>query len=406
MARLSDSFVGVVIKRLTEVETNRGVSNQHEFNGTVEMRMHLGDDRRKLHAHFIHLGRDADESIALDQEVTWYDAREHHATRTEYRLYFHDNEVMEHARAGDVLIAALRHDNSVVLLIVDGESENLPMVLWLFGGEGATVVRRRSIDPRTVGDYPLSVSSEVAELIGLETAEPPSDAWLDTVVSRFGDKFPSTRELSAFALETLGGNLPVDSDPDTALLTLMDREELLFRELERHIVSQQISASASGWAGNVDEFIRFSLAVHNRRKSRAGYAFENHLEWIFLENHIQFDRGAVTEGYSKPDFLFPGVHEYHDTSFPAASLTMLGAKTTCKDRWRQLLNEAARIPAKHLLTLQPAISDNQTTEMRNADLQLIVPAPLHAGYSSEQQGWLLSLRAFMELVHAREGASA
>ena len=406
MARLSDSFVGVMIKRLTEVETNRRVSNQHEFNGTVEMRRHLGHDRRELRAHFIYLGREEDESIALDEKVTWYDAREQHPTRTEYRLYFHDNEVMENARAGNILIVALRRDSSVVILIVDDQSENLPMVLWLFGAQGESLVGRHSIDPSAVGDYPLSVSNEVAGLIGLEPTEPPSDSWLDSLLARFGGAFPTTRALSAFALETLSGDLPVDSDPDTTLLRLMDREELLFRQLERHIVSQQISASAAGWTQNVDEFIRFSLSVHNRRKSRAGHALENHLEWILLENHIRFDRVAITEGHSNPDFLFPGVREYHDEAFPAASLTMLGAKTTCKDRWRQLLNEAARIPAKHLLTLQPAISENQTAEMHSADLRLVVPAPLHAGYTPDQQRWLLSLRVFMDLVQGRETASS
>ena len=29
---------------------------------------------------------------------------------------------------------------------------------------------------------------------------------------------------------------------------------------------------------DVDDFIRFSLSVQNRRKSRAGHAFENHVE--------------------------------------------------------------------------------------------------------------------------------
>ena len=43
---------------------------------------------------------------------------------------------------------------------------------------------------------------------------------------------------------------------------------------------------------------------------------------------------------------------------------MLAAKTSCKDRWRQVLAEADRIRTKHLLTLEPAISKIQTAEMR------------------------------------------
>ncbi len=114
---------------------------------------------------------------------------------------------------------------------------------------------------------------------------------------------------------------------------------------------------------------------------------------------VQFDHGAVTEGRAKPDFLFPSAASYHDDDFPATRLSMLGAKTSCKDRWRQVLNEAARITRKHLLTLQPTISSYQMQEMREAELKLVVPAQLHEGYSLGQREKLLSLSEFI----ARQG---
>ena len=52
---------------------------------------------------------------------------------------------------------------------------------------------------------------------------------------------------------------------------------------------------------------------------------------------------------------------------------MLGSKTTAKDRWRQVLEEADRIKRKHLITLEGAISENQTKEIRSRTLQLVVP---------------------------------
>ncbi len=52
---------------------------------------------------------------------------------------------------------------------------------------------------------------------------------------------------------------------------------------------------------------------------------------------------------------------------------MLGVKSTCKDRWRQVLSEAARIPDKCLLTVEPGISENQTNEMQANRLQLVLP---------------------------------
>jgi hypothetical protein len=49
---------------------------------------------------------------------------------------------------------------------------------------------------------------------------------------------------------------------------------------------------------------------------------------------------------------------------------MLAAKTTVKDRWRQVLNEANRIETKHLLTLQEGVPEGQFTEMQDAKVNL------------------------------------
>ena len=146
-------------------------------------------------------------------------------------------------------------------------------------------------------------------------------------------------------------------------------------------------------AGNadVDGFIAFSLSVQNRRKSRAGYSLENHLEALLTERKIRFQRGIETENKNKPDFLFPGQAEYRNPSFDVAKLTMLGSKSTCKDRWRQVLSEAQRIEQKHLLTLEPGISENQTGEMRAKGLQLVLPRPLHETYRASQPSWLFSV---------------
>ena len=57
----------------------------------------------------------------------------------------------------------------------------------------------------------------------------------------------------------------------------------------------------------VDGFIRFSLSVHNRRKSRMGHSLEHHLEAMFQAFGIAYDRGKATENNHRPDFLFPSV---------------------------------------------------------------------------------------------------
>jgi len=83
-------------------------------------------------------------------------------------------------------------------------------------------------------------------------------------------------------------------------------------------------------------------------------------------------------------------------------LTMLGVKTTCKDRWRQVLAEANRIEHKHLLTFEAAISTNQTDEMHTKNLQLVIPRRLHESYTENQRTWLMDVSSFISLVQERQ----
>ena len=81
---------------------------------------------------------------------------------------------------------------------------------------------------------------------------------------------------------------------------------------------------------------------------------------------------------------------------------MLGAKSTCKDRWRQVLAEADRIERKHLLTLEAAISTFQTDEMADKNLQLVIPLSIHKTYTEKQQAWLFSVADFLHEVRRNQ----
>ncbi len=94
-----------------------------------------------------------------------------------------------------------------------------------------------------------------------------------------------------------------------------------------------------------------------------GYSLQNQLGALFDSHKLKYEAQAVTEGKNKPDFIFPGSKEYLDSRFKSELLVMLGAKSTLKERWRQILMEAARIPRKHLCTLEPSISKDQTDEI-------------------------------------------
>lgn len=401
MEKLSNHFKGIAAKELSPVETQLFRSHQHEFNGTKVMKQYLGMERRIFPAHFLYLTDEDEDRLSLDDEVTWYDARESHPTRSEHRLYFRDNEVMDNAVAGDILLFALDNQDRLLLIVIPRECQLLASLLWIFGIPSIPGTTFESADTDQSIES-TALFNYIADEADIEVETASGDRWIDLLLEHFGEQFPKTRCLSDLARQTLKGQInPVD-DPDYALMALMDREEEMFRQLERHIVSKHLERYASSWSRDVDSFVKFSLSVQNRRKSRAGHALENHLQWTLEAGHLKFDRGAITEGHSKPDFLFPGAVSYHDKSFPSERLAMLGVKTTCKDRWRQVLNEAHRIPHKHLLTLQPAISQNQLEEMKLANLSLVLPKMLHATYASGQRSDLLSLREFMHQIASRQ----
>ena len=117
-------------------------------------------------------------------------------------------------------------------------------------------------------------------------------------------------------------------NPDIVLMKWMEREEILFRTFEKHLISERLS---QGFENDVDGFFQFSLSTQNRRKSRAGQALENHVEQLFICRNIQYARTKVTENKAKPDFIFPGIDAYRDPKFNTELLTMLGVKSTCKE---------------------------------------------------------------------------
>lgn len=66
-----------------------------------------------------------------------------------------------------------------------------------------------------------------------------------------------------------------------------------------------------------------------------------------------------------------------------------------------MLNEAVRIPDKHLLTLEPSISENQTNEMKSEQVQPVIPQGLHSSYTLAQQTWLINIAGFIDLTRYR-----
>lgn len=408
---LSEYFDGVAAKRLSSVEADVITSNQHEFNGVEGLRELLGEPDGKVHyeAKLLYLTDHDDEPIVEDSTLTWYDARqkarlERGVMRWEYRLYFKTTYVSLNAAAGDLLVIAKPRDGKLLVIIAENGSSIARQIEWLFGfADLAHPGFSVKSELETEQDRIEFASRFILESIGI-VVETSAESYLDVMLEKFGGKFPTTRNFSMYARSTLPDLDPRD-DPDIVLMSWMEREEILFRTLERYLIADRLS---DGFAGDVSQgvdvegFLSFSLSVQNRRKSRVGLALENHLEVLFAENGVRYTRTATTENKAKPDFLFPGATEYHNQFYDASKLTMLGVKSTCKDRWRQVLAEADRIDEKHLLTLETAISTHQTDEMATKHLKLVVPRDLHQSYTTAQRTWLLGLTDFLSIVRERQ----
>jgi len=385
---LASYFSGVAAKYLSAVEVDISRSNQHEFNGTNALKTLLGLIRKEIPATFLFLSDTEEESVTEEASITWYDARERHPIRSEYRLYFPSTAVSEEMIEGDLLIVALKRDETAIVVVCRGGSTLKSQVVWLFGLSDPGINFLFNEPDKTALDY---VKNTILELLGIEPVVPDEERYLDIVISEFGNQFPTTKVFSAFARETSEDVDPV-ADSDGALMVWLEHEERLFRAFERYLVAERLN---EGFADDIDSFISYSLSVQNRRKARAGQALEHHIERIFVENNIKFSRGRLTENRSRPDFIFPGIDEYNDLSFPEESLSMLGVKTSCKDRWRQVLAEAQRVKRKHLFTIEPGISENQTTQMQSNNLQLLVPEGIFASFTKSQRSWLMSVKDFV-----------
>ena len=398
---LSEYFEGVGMKVLSAVDSEPGTSNQHEIGTTVAMRKFLGTEKTKFDVTYIWLG-DEQETITEQGWATHYDTREGKPRAAEYRFYYPSNAVTETMSAGDTLFLAIRPDKSIFFIVVPADSTMQNQLLWLFGIEAQPQLKFTVQEFAGDDDNKLDfISRFILDELGIEFEDPNANS-LDTIIERFGMEFPKTAEFSQIARLTLPGIDPRD-DPDNALVAWLDHEEAMFRRLEKKIVAVRIQEGFfDGDTVDVDTFLKFSLSVQNRRKSRMGHSFEQHLCSVFDAYELRYDTQVITEKGKKPDFIFPGEKEYRNSDFPVSLLTMLAAKSTCKDRWPQILPEAERIEQKNLVTLEPGISERQTEMMRQSNVQLIVPADISSSYTDKQQSWLWSVADFVQLVSKRQ----
>ncbi|PZX11688.1 restriction endonuclease EcoRII [Breznakibacter xylanolyticus] len=215
--------------------------------------------------------------------------------------------------------------------------------------------------------------------------------------------FPSTIDLATNArncyLKTFNIKpSQIITHPDSELINWLNSEYQLFKTIENVRYSERIKTPFV----NVEELVECANTILNRRKSRAGKSLEHHLAEVFNNFKLEYQSQVITEENKRPDFIFPNSVQYHNQSYPSDKLVFLASKTTCKDRWRQILNEADRIKYKYLFTLQQGISSNQLAEMYKYDVRLVVPQPYLSSFPEEYRPQIHTLNSFIHLVQEKQ----
>lgn len=245
-------------------------------------------------------------------------------------------------------------------------------------------------------------TNQLIDVAGIVKPDEKIALLLQEFTGRF-NSFPETRQMAQGARDCFNkayniADKTLKDKPDEILLSWVDTEYRLFKCMEEKVYADAVNRPF----GSIDAFVQMANEVLNRRKSRAGKSLEHHLADIFAINKLVFEEQAVTEDNKKPDFLFPNGKCYHNLLFPADNLIVLGAKTTCKDRWRQVLAEADRVNIKFLFTLQQGISKNQLKEMHDSHLKLVVPHKYITSFPQEYQSELFDLAGFIQMVRKKQ----
>jgi type II restriction enzyme len=321
------------------------------------------------------------DSFETDSRAIYYGV----GTRNEYRLtrFGKGFPFLQDENIGDLLVIVQISDNYFQAYVLNSDED--------------------------IDEFQAALNISVSDLNGIiprqseQTAEDLLLACFWGFIKTVKVDFPLTKDIASSARECYLSAYRVHKDailsqPDKELLKWLDAEFQLFKVLENDRYSKTITTPFA----SVEDLITTANTILNRRKARAGKSLEHHLSEIFSRYKLHFSNQAFTEDNKRPDFLFPGSEAYANRSYSESKLTMLAAKTTCKDRWRQVLNEADRIKVKHLFTLQQGISRNQLQEMYNYNVCLVVPEPHIKSFPAEYRDRIMTLKSFVEEVQSRQ----
>jgi len=332
-------------------------------------------------------GRNAEHEVEItwpddritESRVKWYGV----GTRSEYRLtrFGRDFPWLAADTVGDLLVLVPRnhHQFAAYVLDLDDDIEEIQAALGVESFERWGVYQHGA--PRVETEN--QCLDRGFRQFAAPLADFPGGAAFSTAARRILEEcIQKVRKLS----------------PDDLLTKSVEAEYKLFQIVERQVCQPEVTRLFR----SVDDFLQTAARIMNRRKARAGRSLENHVEYLLEQAGIPHTMRPKIDG--KPDIVIPSETAYNDPAYPIDRLFIVGVKTTCKDRWRQVLNEGRRVTQKHILTIQQGISANQLQEMHTANVSLVVPASLHSDYPPEHEITLMNVEQFISTVRDRLNA--
>lgn len=305
--------------------------------------------------------------------VTWYGAAKH-----EFRLtgFGKDFPFRNLDSVGDLLVVIPESYDRFICYVLDLEDDidELQAVLGVEATDGSAIYDH--------GAHSFLESPD-------DCIQRHLRSFVDTLID-----FPDTATFSAVARRAVTDCIThfINKSADDRLMLCHGTEYKLFQMAERKLCANEIGGRLFR---SVDDFLKTASRIMNRRKSRAGWSLENHIDQVLTDAGIPHAmRAPDIDG--RPDIVIPGRLEYKRNEYPANKLMMVGVKATCKDRWRQVLKEAPRVPLKHIITIQQGISAKQMREMHDANVRLVVPRHLHRFYPEHSGVPILDLEQFLD----------
>lgn len=311
-----------------------------------------------------------------DSRIKWYGA-----AKSEFRLtrFGPDFEYFRDAFLGSLLVLVPRSYNEFLGHVLSAD-EDVEEFLAAVGCGPIATWGSYEADADPTPPKPESIE---------ECLDRRFEPWIAAL-----DEFPDGETVMARALTSLQdcNRMLSGSTPDDRLMQGVRAEYMLFKRIEEKVSAREISRTFK----TVDDFLKTARTIQNRRMARAGRSLELHVAHILKTYLIPFSPQPAVRG--RPDMLIPSEAEY--TSGSRDRVVALGIKTTCKDRWRQVLDEAPGVGQKFLLTLQQGISASQLDLMKSHALRLVVPAELHDRYPDSHRAEILTVDGFIQ--HVRE----